>query len=130
MVGDDKKEDGTSNTEGKTKTIASPRLIGNLSPIASLAKNHGINFQPPSQSTLLQYAANKKGGEEEKVGDVGAYKTSKQVKADREARAQELQQMIQDGKDQIAENDAVRMPNAVNRPKTLSLSTDPNAPTQ
>lgn len=38
-------EDGSkTTTEGKTKTIASPRMMQNLSPIASLAERHGVNF--------------------------------------------------------------------------------------
>ena len=131
MGGDDKKE-GDGAEDGKTKTIASPRLMGNLSPIASLAKNHGINFQPPSQSTLLQYAANKKSGEEEKFDSeaVGAFKTAKQDKAERAARKEELAKLVSEGKDTIQEDNAVRLPNAVNRPKALTLSTNPDLPTQ
>ena len=40
--------DDNSDADGKKKTIASPLHMGNLSPIASLAKVNGINFQPPS----------------------------------------------------------------------------------
>lgn len=47
-----------SNTEGKVKTIASPRIMSN-SPLASLAKQHGINFAPTSQNTMLKNALNR-----------------------------------------------------------------------
>lgn len=45
--------DGQPPANGQVKTIASPRLMSNLSPIASLAKQQGINFNPPAQSKLL-----------------------------------------------------------------------------
>ena len=47
--------------EQKTKIIASPRMIAKLSPMASLAKKEGINFNPPSQAKLLKYSLNKDG---------------------------------------------------------------------
>ena len=41
------------------KTIASPRLMSKLSPIANLANNQGINVNPLSQKGWLKYAMNK-----------------------------------------------------------------------
>lgn len=38
--------------------------------------------------------------------------------------------MIASGKDTVNLNDAIRLPNAVQKPKGMVLSTDPNAPTQ
>jgi hypothetical protein len=40
--------------------------------------------------------------------------------------------MFAEGKDIIAkeDSDAIRLPNAVNRPKTLTLTNDPDMPTQ
>lgn len=46
---------------GKVKTIASPRVMSN-SPLASLAKNIGINFNPSGTKGMLQFAANKPAG--------------------------------------------------------------------
>ena len=78
---DQQKGDGAEGAEadGKTKTIASPILMRNLSPIASLAKNHGINFQPPSQGGLLKYAVNKAEGQDDQpAGEyAGGFKTNK-----------------------------------------------------
>jgi hypothetical protein len=55
-VGEDKKEDEPKEI---VKTIASPRLMSKLSPVASLVKNQGINVNPISQKGLLKYAMNK-----------------------------------------------------------------------
>lgn len=82
-------EDGSkTTTEGKTKTIASPRMMQNLSPIASLAERHGVNFQPPSQNTLLKYAVNK--DEEVKDFKTNDLKSAKQLQEERKRRAEEL----------------------------------------
>lgn len=56
---------GEAGAGGKVKTIASPRMMSN-SPLASLAKQHGINFAPTSQNKMLQHALNrpKDGGAE------------------------------------------------------------------
>ena len=43
---------------GQVKTIASPRVMSN-SPLASLAKQHGINFNPSGTKNMLNYAANR-----------------------------------------------------------------------
>ena len=76
------------------------------SPLASLAKQHGINFNPSGTKNMLQYAANRqpgagateqpeevKGGqveaeeskEEEKV-NVAQFRTAKQDQIDKRAR--------------------------------------------
>lgn len=95
---------------GKVKTIASPRFMTN-SPLASLAKQHGINFNPSGAQNLLKFAANKPNktsdttataAEENKVdGEVNlsAFRTAKQDQADKKARAEEMQVMIDEGKD-------------------------------
>lgn len=115
-------EDGaTTTTEGngarpgsggQVKTIASPRFMTN-SPLASLAKQHGINFNPSGAQNLLKYAANKPkesgdtatpAGEENKVeGEVNlsAFRTAKQDQAEKKARVEEMQVMIEEGKDQL-----------------------------
>lgn len=49
---------GEQKTETK-KVIASPGTIKSLSPVASLAKKEGVNFNPPSHKNLLRYAVNK-----------------------------------------------------------------------
>lgn len=55
-VGEEGKKD-----EGKevVKTIASPRLMSKLSPVANLVSKQGINVNPMSQKGLLKYAINK-----------------------------------------------------------------------
>ena len=55
-VGEDKKE---GDSKEVIKTIASPRLMSKLSPVASLVKNQGINVNPVSMKGLLKYAKNK-----------------------------------------------------------------------
>jgi len=42
---------------GEVRTIASPRMIGSSSPVASLAKMNGISFNPPSQKNMLSFVA-------------------------------------------------------------------------
>ena len=44
--------------DGQVRTIASPRVMSN-SPLASLAKHHGINFNPSGTQNMLSFAANK-----------------------------------------------------------------------
>jgi len=111
------------------------------SPLASLAKQHGINFNPSSQKNMLQFAANKPiGGEaptttetdgNEEV-NLANFKTAKEVRAGKQAHREEMGALIQEGKDQININDAaaLRLPNAIKRPAGMTLSTDTNAPTQ
>jgi len=55
-VGDEGKGPDTKEV---IKTIASPRLMSKLSPVAALVKNQGINVNPMSQKGLLKYAMNK-----------------------------------------------------------------------
>ena len=52
------------------------------------------------------------------------------MQAEKKQRAEEMEQMVSAGTDIVNENEAVRLPNAIKRPKGLTLSTDPNAPTQ
>ena len=55
-VGEEGKKD-----DGKevVKTIASPRLMSKLSPVANLVTKQGLNVNPMSQKGLLKYAINK-----------------------------------------------------------------------
>lgn len=57
-VGDDNKDGNKGDAGGVVKTIASPRLMSKLSPVASFVKNQGINVNPMSQKGLLKYALN------------------------------------------------------------------------
>jgi len=66
-VGEDKKADNASKEV--IKTIASPRLMSKLSPVANLVKNQGINVNPLSQKGLLKYAMNKDTKKDEKNDD-------------------------------------------------------------
>ena len=50
---------GGEKNEGVVKTIASPRLMSKLSPVANLVNSQGINVNPLSQKGLLKYAMNK-----------------------------------------------------------------------
>ena len=61
-------ENGGTAKEEKKKIIASPKMISKLSPMASLARKEGVNFNPPSSGKLLQYAVNKQKTEEGKDG--------------------------------------------------------------
>ena len=45
---DGKEENGGAAKEEKKKIIASPKMISKLSPMASLARKEGVNFNPPS----------------------------------------------------------------------------------
>ena len=55
-VGDEGK---TEENKDNIKTIASPRLMSKLSPVANLVNNQGINVNPLSQKGLSKYAINK-----------------------------------------------------------------------
>ena len=66
MNSEDNKESCKGEEEVKKKIIASPTMISKLSPMASLARKEGVNFNPPSQGKLLQYYANKPKEEETK----------------------------------------------------------------
>ena len=78
--------------DGQVRTIASPRVMSN-SPLASLAKQHGINFNPSGTKNMLSFAANKGGaaaGAEESKGEEGVVgvqlRTAKQIQAEKKAR--------------------------------------------
>ena len=99
-VGADGEEGKPAGTDGTVKTIASPRMMSN-SPLASLAKQHGINFNPSGTKNMMRFAANKEAGatdgaEENKAegadGEIntGSLKSAKQVQADKKARAAEM----------------------------------------
>lgn len=60
-----------NGTNGEVVTIASPRVMSN-SPLNSLAKQHGINFNPSGTKNMLSFAARNAAGEETKVGDEAA----------------------------------------------------------
>ena len=104
-------ENKTENAEGeqKTKIIASPRMIAKLSPMASLAKKEGVNFNPPSQAKLLQYYANKDSKKEEskeetaQVDDQGVPsqlpQSNKEVQAAKKARAEQMEELVAKGED-------------------------------
>ena len=99
----DEKKEGEGETQ--IKEVISPRLLSN-SPLNSLAKNHGINFQPPSQGALLQYAVNNSGEEEKKGGEGGQMnlanmQTAKGVRAAKQARAAEASSMSAAGTDTV-----------------------------
>lgn len=55
--------------------------------------------------------------------------TLKEIRASKAARQAEVEQMIAEGKDAVDISAAVRLPNAAKKP-SLTLSNDPNAPTQ
>lgn len=54
----DSNDPNRPSSGGQVKTIASPKMMSN-SPLASLAKQHGINFAPTSQNKMLQNALNR-----------------------------------------------------------------------
>ena len=133
---------GRPQIEGKVQTIASPVMMSN-SPINSLAKQVGINFNPSGTKNLLAHAAKNPSAaaagstenatpNEEGKFDISNIRSAKQVQADKKARALEMQTLVEEGKDGVNADDAaaLRLPNAVKRPKGMTLSTDPNAPTQ
>ena len=66
------------------------------------------------------------------VINVANFRTHKQDQADKKNRAQQMQAMVEEGKDQLNQDDAaaLRLPNAIKRPAGMTLSTDPSAPTQ
>ena len=129
------------DTQETKKVIASPKLISKLSPISNLARNHGVDFNPPSQGNLLRYAVNNKGEKVEEQEEqkaeldeggvpVNLPQSNKQVKADRKERADQAEAMVKEGTDVVDQTDTIRLPNAVKKEKGMTLSTDPNKPTQ
>lgn len=110
-IGNDGAEADRPGSGGQVKTIASPRVMTN-SPLASLAKQHGINFNPSGTKNMLSYAAKQGGvnaaaGEEAKEdgnnGEVNTanFRTAKQVQADKRARAAEMNNMVAEGRDGV-----------------------------
>jgi len=80
------------------------------SPLASLAKQHGINFEPRGTKGMLQYASKNTGAAggdaqpDEGAGnagqfDLGQFRTAKQDQADKRARLEQMNQMVADGTD-------------------------------
>lgn len=135
-VGEEKK-DGTEKPieQGTIKTIASPRLMSKLSPVAQFVKNQGINVNPMSQKGLLKYALNKDKVDEKKfVGDDGSdsdeqdfskFGSKKAAQNEKERREKELEELKKQGLDKIDESGAIRLPNRVSK----GVSIDPNTGT-
>lgn len=128
-----------SNPDAKDKTwtseevrmIASPRLMSKLNPISEMSLDtQGINFDPDSKKMLLQNAANKSkgpteedestGGDQTKEIPIANFRSNKLSQLDRKQRAEEVQKLMQSGKDQVPSSDGfVRLPNIVkNTPKS------------
>ena len=137
-LGQDKSGEGAKSPsgEGEIKTIASPRMMSKLSPINAFGKEQGINFNPDSQKVFLKLAAQgESGAARDADGDtgsvaVGNFKSNRTGQADKKQQAEDLAKMIAEGKDTVNFKDAIRLPNAAQKPKGMVLSTDPNAPTQ
>jgi hypothetical protein len=100
----------------------------------------GLNFNPNAQKVLLQAAANRKPGEldgpkdetsEMTAGEIpiANFKSNKLSQIDRKQRAEDLENIIKEGNDQIDASDAIRLPNALKQ-VNMKLTVDPNAPTQ
>ena len=62
VVGEEQKDDGQNAepTEDVVKSIASPRLMKKLSPVAKFVEDRGINVNPMASAGLLKYAFVKK----------------------------------------------------------------------
>jgi hypothetical protein len=126
-VGEDTTADASnkSQTEEVVKSIASPRLMSKLSPVASFVKNQGINVNPMSQKGLLKYALNKEKKETPKYdsdSDDEDYSKFGSKQAAREAKAkrkQELEELRAAGKDQIDTAGAIRLPNRISKGITI-----------
>lgn len=81
------------------------------SPINSLAKQVGINFNPSGTKGLLAHAAKNPTGaaastdtvtaNEEGKFDITNIRSAKQVQADKKARAIEMQTLVDEGKDSV-----------------------------
>lgn len=96
-VGNDKKGD----QKEVIKTIASPKLMSKLNPVANLSQAHNINVNPSSQKGLLKYALNKDTKEEVKIEngsdsnsddeiDYNKFGSKKQAKLAKKVRDEEL----------------------------------------
>lgn len=119
-VGDEGKQE---ENKDNIKTIASPRLMSKLSPVANLVQNQNINVNPISQKGLLKYAmkqdkqeaAAKDSDESEDDGDFSKFESRKARKAEKEARAKQLSDLRAQGKDVIDESGAIRLPNRISK---------------
>jgi hypothetical protein len=119
---------GDANKEkeqGVVKTIASPRLMSKLSPVANLVNSQGINVNPMSQKGLLRYAMNKQqvdeinfveedSGDEMDV-DHSKFGSKKDKAAAKAARAAELAKLAAAGDDTISDIGAIRLPNRISK---------------
>lgn len=103
-VGEEKKDGDKPEQQAVVKTIASPRLMSKLSPVAQFVKNQGINVNPMSQKGLLKYALNKDKVDEKKFVDDGSdsegdgtdfskFGSKKDKAKEKEARMKELEDM-------------------------------------
>lgn len=119
-VGDEGK---TEENRENIKTIASPRLMSKLSPVANLVQNQGINVAPLSQKGLLKYAANrdkagpagKDSDDSDDDGDFSKFGSKKATKAEKEARQKELEALQAQGADKINDSGAIRLPNRISK---------------
>lgn len=95
--------------------------MSKLSPISSLVSNQGINVNPASQKGLLKYALNNKNAEKEAENDSDSdneqdyskFNSKKVSKEERQKREKELEELKAQGKDNIKESNAVRLPNRI-----------------
>ena len=111
--------------------------MSKLSPLSTMGLG-GLNFNPNAQKVLLQAAANRKPGENnglegevrDRAGEIPItnFKSNKLSMIDKKQRAEELEEIIKSGKDQIDMKDAIRLPNALKK-VNMTLTVDPNAPT-
>ena len=135
-VGEEKKDGDKPEQQAVVKTIASPRLMSKLSPVAQFVKNQGINVNPMSQKGLLKYALNKDKVDEKKFVDDGSdsegdgtdfskFGSKKDKAKEKEARMKELEDLKAQGLDKIDESGAIRLPNRIAKGMTI----DPNTGT-
>ena len=120
----DGKTDSTKD-QGVVKTIASPRLMSKLSPVANLVNSQGINVNPLSQKGLLKYAMNKQqvneinfaddNSDEDMDVDHSKFASKKDKAAAKAARAAELAKMTANGEDKINDIGAIRLPNRISK---------------
>ena len=126
-VGDDNKDGNKGDAGGVVKTIASPRLMSKLSPVACFVKNQGINVNPMSQKGLLKYALNQKKTEKKandsdsnEESDFSKFQSKKDMEKEKEKRQKELNEMMKLGKDVIDDNvGAIRLPNRTSKGVTI-----------
>lgn len=134
-VGEEKKDGDKPVEQGVVKTIASPRLMSKLSPVAQFVKNQGINVNPMSQKGLLKYALNKDKVDQKKFvddnsdsdndQDFSKFGSKKAAQAEKERREKELEEIKRQGLDKIDESGAIRLPNRIAKGVTI----DPNTGT-